>query len=123
MEPKQTLKYRTERDPIEEKQVPADALYGVQTTRALENFQISSRRIDRSLIVAFAEIKESAAEALREIGKLDKPVADALRLRRLDVRRGYASPLRLPLTRRLRRWFGLGPRVFGPKVERGAQPQ
>ena len=42
--------YRTERDPIGEKDVPADVLYGIQTLRALENFQISSLRVDQSLI-------------------------------------------------------------------------
>ena len=52
-----------------------------------------------------------------------KSLPEPLRLRRLDVRRGYASPLRLPLTPRLRRSFGLCPKVFGPEVERGAQPQ
>jgi len=76
-QPTQT-QFRTERDPIGEKQVPADALYGIQTFRALENFQISSLRIDRSLLIAFAEIKKSAAETLREFGKLEKPVAEAI---------------------------------------------
>lgn len=48
MEPKRTAEYRVERDPVGEKRVPASVLYGIQTLRALENFQISSLRIDGS---------------------------------------------------------------------------
>jgi len=46
-----------------------------------------------------------------------------LRLRRLDVRRGYASPLRLPFNAAALPLVRALPQVFGPKVERGAQPQ
>jgi len=42
---KQVTSYRTERDPVGEKQVPAGVLYGIQTLRALENVQISSLRV------------------------------------------------------------------------------
>lgn len=78
MDPKRTRDYRVERDPIGEKRVPAGALYGVQTLRALENFQISGLRIERSLIKAFAEIKKAAAEAHLEIKELDEPIAKAI---------------------------------------------
>jgi aspartate ammonia-lyase len=70
--------YRTERDPIGEKKVPAGALYGVQTQRALENFQISNLRIDHSLIVAMAEIKKAAAMTHLELGKHDRPLGEAI---------------------------------------------
>lgn len=78
MDAKQSSNYRIERDPLGEKCVPASVLYGIQTLRALENFQISSLRIDRSLIKAIAEIKKAAAEAHLEIGKLDKPKGRAI---------------------------------------------
>jgi len=61
-----------------EKRVPDDVLYGVQTLRALENFQISSLRMDHSLIIAFAEIKKAAAGAHLELGDLDAPIAHAI---------------------------------------------
>jgi aspartate ammonia-lyase len=70
--------YRTERDPLGEKEVPADVLYGVQTLRALENFQISSLRVDHTLITAFAEIKKAAALAQLKLDKLEEPVVNAI---------------------------------------------
>jgi aspartate ammonia-lyase len=45
-----------------ERRVPADALYGVQTSRALENFRISRLRMHPLLITAFAEIKKAAVQ-------------------------------------------------------------
>jgi aspartate ammonia-lyase len=70
--------HRTERDPLGEKSVPADVLYGIQTLRALENFQISDLRVDHSLITAFAEIKKAAAEAHLELDDLDEPIGKAI---------------------------------------------
>ncbi|HKG48461.1 MAG TPA: aspartate ammonia-lyase [Pyrinomonadaceae bacterium] len=78
LKPEETTRYRTERDPLGEKRVPDDVLYGVQTLRALENFQISSLRMDHSLIIAFAEIKKAAAGAHLELGDLDAPIAHAI---------------------------------------------
>src|SRR5215203_1461555 len=62
--------YRIEKDPLGEKEVPADALYGVQTARALENFRVSGLRIHRQFYRAYAEIKRAAAEANMETGEL-----------------------------------------------------
>lgn len=70
--------YRIERDPLGEKQIPADALYGVQTLRALENFQISRLRIHPEFITAYAEIKKAAAEANMQTGKLEKGIGKAI---------------------------------------------
>ena len=69
---------RVERDPLGEVSVPAEALYGVQTKRALDNFQISRLRIHPGLIIAFAEIKKAAAEANRQTGKLAAEQAEAI---------------------------------------------
>src|SRR5689334_541744 len=71
-------KFRVERDPLGEWQVPADAFYGVQTARALNNFQISNLRVHTGLFTAFAEIKKAAALANLEVGKLSPLIGDAI---------------------------------------------
>jgi len=70
--------YRTERDPLGERQVPADAYYGIQTARALENFPISGLRASPELVEATVLIKKAAAEANASLGRLDAGVADAI---------------------------------------------
>src|SRR5215213_3746123 len=55
---------RIERDPLGEKRVPADALFGIQTFRALENFRISQLRIHPGFIKAYAEINKAADEII-----------------------------------------------------------
>ena len=49
--------FRTEKDSMGEMQVPADAYYGAQTGRALENFPVSSLRFGRRFIAAMGLIK------------------------------------------------------------------
>lgn len=71
-------KTRRERDPLGEVQVPAAALYGVQTARALNNFQISQLRTHPTLITALAKIKRAAAQANREVGKLAPELSEAI---------------------------------------------
>jgi aspartate ammonia-lyase len=63
---------RTEKDLLGEKQVPADAYYGVQTARALENFQISDIKMDTypEFVEAFAIVKLAAARANAKVGKM-----------------------------------------------------
>ncbi len=70
--------FRIERDPLGELAVPVDAYYGVQTTRAVENFPISGLRAPDDLIVATILIKKAAAEANGLLGRLDRDVADAI---------------------------------------------
>jgi len=71
---------RTEHDLLGEKQVPADALYGVQTTRALENFQISGISMDKypEFIDAFVMVKLAAARANAKVGALKKDRLEAI---------------------------------------------
>jgi aspartate ammonia-lyase len=69
---------RTEKDPLGEKQVPADALYGIQTLRAAENFPISGLHPLPAFVDAVVMIKRSAAETHRETGRLDAQYADAI---------------------------------------------
>jgi len=72
------MDYRTERDPLGELQVPADAYYGVQTARAIENFPISGLRAPADLVVATVLVKKAAAEANAALGRLDPAVARAI---------------------------------------------
>jgi aspartate ammonia-lyase len=70
--------FRTERDPLGELQVPADAYYGVQTARAVENFPISGLHASPELVTATILIKKAAAEANAALGRLDRHVAAAI---------------------------------------------
>ncbi|MCP9439236.1 MAG: class II fumarate hydratase, partial [Nitrospira sp.] len=74
----QTKVTRIERDTMGELAVPAEAYYGVQTARAIENFPISSLRMPRSMIRAMGLIKRAAATVNHSLGLLDKKIADAV---------------------------------------------
>ena len=69
---------RIERDTLGEVRVPADALFGAQTQRAVENYPISGLREHPLFIRAFILLKKAAALANRELGSLDAPNADAI---------------------------------------------
>src|SRR5580704_3905684 len=58
--------------------VPADALYGPQTQRAIDNFAFSAFRFPRPFIAALGLIKRSAAEVNAELGLLDPDMAAAI---------------------------------------------
>jgi aspartate ammonia-lyase len=70
--------FRTEKDPLGPKQVAADAMYGVQTMRARENFPISGLRPLWPFVVAQVWIKKAAALTHKETGRLDARLADAI---------------------------------------------
>ena len=70
--------YRIERDSLGELRVPADALYGAQTMRAVNNFQISGLAMPSEFIRAVCRIKRAAASANLELGLLDSEIADAI---------------------------------------------
>jgi aspartate ammonia-lyase len=69
---------RIERDPLGDKPVPADAYYGIQTTRALENFPISGLCAPADLVTATVLVKKCAAEANLALGRLPADVAGAI---------------------------------------------
>ena len=69
---------RTERDSMGEMEVPADALYGASTQRAVLNFPISGQRFPRRFIRAQGLIKKAAAETNAELGLLDVDKAVAI---------------------------------------------
>ena len=63
---------RVERDPLGEVRVPADAYWGAQTERAVENFPISGITAPADLVTATVLIKQAAAQANGELGRLDR---------------------------------------------------
>jgi fumarate hydratase class II len=69
---------RTEHDSMGEMTIPADALYGPQTARAIENFPISGWTMPREFIAALGLIKLAAAQAHRQAGRLEQRIADAI---------------------------------------------
>ena len=73
-----TSGFRIEKDPLGEKQVPEDALYGVQTVRAVENFPISGMRPLEPFVLAQVWIKKAAALTHKKTGRLDAKLADAI---------------------------------------------
>ncbi|MBI5879817.1 MAG: aspartate ammonia-lyase [Chloroflexi bacterium] len=82
------MDYRIEKDSLGELQVPADALYGVQTQRAVLNFPISGMRPWRAFIWSMAAIKSSAATVNRDLGLLDARKAEAIVAAAADVMAG-----------------------------------
>ncbi|HEY9478220.1 MAG TPA: class II fumarate hydratase [Microbacteriaceae bacterium] len=70
--------YRIEHDTMGEVRVPASALYGAQTQRAVDNFPISGAGLEPAQIVALARIKRAAAIVNGQLGILDTTLADAI---------------------------------------------
>jgi aspartate ammonia-lyase len=81
---------RKEHDLLGERDVPDDALYGVQTLRALENFAITGVPLREfpALIEALAMVKEAAALANAELGLLAPPVSDVIVRAAQEIRAG-----------------------------------
>ncbi len=69
---------RIERDPLGELRVPADAYYGVQTERAVENFPISGLKAPAPLVTATVLVKQACARANASLGRLDATIARAI---------------------------------------------
>lgn len=59
---------RTETDLLGSRSVPREALYGVHTARAMENFPLLARAVHPALVAAYGAVKQAAAEANREVG-------------------------------------------------------
>jgi aspartate ammonia-lyase len=71
-------KFRIEKDLIGEMEIPAEALYGIQTLRALGNFPLSGRHVNPALIHAYGAVKLACAITNHGIGKLDKTKFEAI---------------------------------------------
>jgi fumarate hydratase, class II len=80
--------FRTEHDSMGEVLVPADALWGAQTQRAVVNFPISGVRLPRELIGALGSIKAAAALVNAELDVLDAGLAEAIYDAATEVARG-----------------------------------
>jgi len=74
----QTNQTRIERDPLGEMPVPAEALWGIQTERARQNFPISNLRPLSAFVDAVILIKKAGALTHKETGRLDAKLADAI---------------------------------------------
>jgi len=71
-------KTRTETDSMGQVTIPAEALYGAQTARAIENFPVSGWTMPRAFIAALGLIKQAAAAVHKKAGRLDAKLADAI---------------------------------------------
>jgi fumarate hydratase, class II len=89
---KRTAEFRLEHDSMGELWVPADALWGAQTQRAVENFRMSGRPMPRGFIRALGLIKASAAEVNAGFGLLPKARAEAIRKAAVEVAEGRHEP-------------------------------
>ncbi len=70
------MKYRIEKDSLGELKVPADALWGAQTQRSIENFKIGSRKIPYQMIRSLVMVKKAAALTNKKLAVLDATLAD-----------------------------------------------
>jgi len=80
--------YRVEKDSLGEMRVPANALWGAQTQRAVENFPISELRFPREFIRALGLVKKAAARTNAELGLVEGAIADAIERAAEEVMRG-----------------------------------
>lgn len=80
--------FRIERDSMGELKVPAEALFGAQTQRAVQNFPISGLTMPREFIRAVGLIKAACAAANADLGYLKKPIAKAIGQAAMKVARG-----------------------------------
>ena len=72
------MDYRIEKDSMGEIRVPADKLWGAQTQRSFENFQIGTEKIPHAMVTVFAYLKKAAALVNKELGVVDGDRADAI---------------------------------------------
>lgn len=83
--------YKTVHDSMGELKVPADALYGAQTQRAVDNFPISGLPLPPQFIQALGLIKHAASTANEELGLLDKNIGKAIRTAADEVAAGKVT--------------------------------
>ena len=70
--------YRTETDSLGSLEIPADALYGIHTQRAVENFPLTGRRVHAELICAYGAVKLACAQTNHELGMWDDATFGAI---------------------------------------------
>jgi len=72
------LNYRVEKDVLGEMEVPSDVLWGINTQRALQNFQISGKKFPKIFIISLAQVKKACLLANMELELIDKETGDAI---------------------------------------------
>ena len=82
------MQYRTEKDTIGEIQVEADKMWGAQTQRSVQNFEIGTERMPHEIVMAFAQLKKATAKANHKLGKLSEAKMKALELAANEVIEG-----------------------------------
>lgn len=82
------MQYRTEKDTIGEIQVEADKMWGAQTQRSVQNFEIGTERMPHEVVMAFAELKKATAKANHKLGKLSEAKMKAVELAANEVIEG-----------------------------------
>jgi fumarate hydratase, class II len=81
--------YRTARDTMGEMQLPAEALWGASTQRAVENFPVSGQGVPESVVHAFGILKWAAAQVNAELGTLERSYAEAIQQAAEEVADGH----------------------------------
>ena len=79
---------RHEHDSLGEKLIPADALWGIHTARAMENFPVTGRLIAPELIHAFGQVKLAAARTNKKLGYLSPDLADLIEHAAIEMAEG-----------------------------------
>ncbi|MDQ0429692.1 fumarate hydratase class II [Planomicrobium stackebrandtii] len=82
------MQYRTEKDTIGEIQVEADKMWGAQTQRSVQNFEIGTERMPHEVVMAFAQLKKATAKANHKLGKLSEAKMKAVELAANEVIEG-----------------------------------
>jgi fumarate hydratase class II len=83
------MEQRIETDSLGEVRVPADALWGAQTQRAVENFAVSGLKPWKAFIWSMAAVKRAAAEVNRDLGLLEKKKAKSIIQAAEEIIDGY----------------------------------
>ena len=85
--------FRSESDLLGEKQIPQDALWGIHTARALENFPLSGKKVHPQLIIAYGEVKLACAQTNNKLNYLTEFAgkAEAIETACVDLSRGLLS--------------------------------
>ncbi|TYT23705.1 class II fumarate hydratase [Luteimonas viscosa] len=86
--PATNARFRVEHDSMGELQVPADALWGAQTQRAVQNFPVSGQPMPRGFIRALGLVKAAAATVNGELGLLPETTAKAIHAAAMEVASG-----------------------------------
>lgn len=86
------VKTRVEKDLLGEKHIPVDALWGIHTARAVENFPVSGNKIHPELIKAYGEVKLACAYTNNQLGCWDSAIkAEAIEMACFDMARGLLN--------------------------------